>query len=87
MPFTVLKVSKTDEKQIEVLGEFPDGEIAKKFAELIQNDEASSRYEYVVEPPYRASSSERRATPLGTDAARDRGLFFFDILNQKKDGL
>ena len=59
VPFTVLKVSKIEENQIEVLGEFPDGEIAQKFAEFIQNDEESSRYEYMVESPYRASSSER----------------------------
>jgi len=41
-----------------VLGEFPDIALAQKFAELIQNDDVSSRYEYVVEPPYSASSSE-----------------------------
>ena len=58
MPFTVLKVSKIEENRIEVLGEFPDGEVARRFAEFIQNDEESSRYEYRVESPYRASSSE-----------------------------
>ncbi|MBA3770156.1 MAG: hypothetical protein H0X08_06635 [Blastocatellia bacterium] len=64
MPFTLLKVSKVEEQQVEVLGEFPDIALAQKFAELIQNDDVSSRYEYVVEPPYSASSSEESSCAI-----------------------
>ena len=58
-----MKVSKIEEDWIEVLGEFSDIEIAQKFAECIQNDDGGSRYEYMVEPPYRASSLELTGDP------------------------
>jgi hypothetical protein len=51
MAFTVLKVSKNSENQIEVVGEFPTEEDAKKFAEDAQKDDASNEYEYIIERP------------------------------------
>lgn len=50
MPFTVLKVSKT-ETQVEVAGEFPNEEEAKDFACDMQRNDLSNANDYVVESP------------------------------------
>ena len=53
MPFSVLRVMKSDDKHIEVIGEFWDTEIAQKFADMMQSDEESGKdFEYLVESPH-----------------------------------
>ena len=56
MPFSVLKISKTDENEIEVLGEFWDTEVAQKFVEFMQTDNEDGDFDYSVETPNRSSS-------------------------------
>ena len=52
-PYTVLKILKGSENEVEVAGEFPDEEQAMKFAESAQADDIEGRYEYSVEcPPF-----------------------------------
>jgi len=52
MPISVLKISKVDEKQIEVLGEFWDTEIAQKFVDFMQSEGEGGDFDYVVETPH-----------------------------------
>ena len=55
MAFTVLKISKTADGQVEVTGEFQDEEAAIRFAEASQlnepEDEDECEFEYRVEAP------------------------------------
>ena len=60
MPFSVLKISKTDEKQIEVLGEFWDTEVAQKFADFMQTDGEGGDFDYVVETPHPVAPPEAK---------------------------
>jgi hypothetical protein len=57
MPFSVLRISKTDENHIEVLGEFWDTEIAQKFADFMQSEDKSGEYDYSVEAPHLPTAS------------------------------
>ena len=50
-PYTVLKLSKADERHMEVAGEFPDEAGAHKFAEDCRSDDQNCDYDYIVEPP------------------------------------
>ena len=55
MPYTVLKISRIVEDRIEVAGEFPDEEEARKFIEAKQSEARQNGvgedYEYLVEAP------------------------------------
>jgi hypothetical protein len=50
-PYTVLKISKGGENEIEVAGEFPDKDQAMMFAESARANDPEGRYEYSVECP------------------------------------
>lgn len=60
MPFSVLKISKTEESQIEVLGEFWDTEVAQKFADFMQTDGEGGDFDYVVETPHPVAPPEAK---------------------------
>jgi hypothetical protein len=51
MPFTVLKISKAVENQVEVVGEFPNEDDANDFAEGAHSNDLGSEYDYIVERP------------------------------------
>jgi hypothetical protein len=51
MAFTVLKVPKTGDDNIEVIGEFPNREDAEKFADETRTPELENEYDYLIEAP------------------------------------
>ena len=58
MAFSVLKKSRTDEKNIEVLGEFWVAEMAEKFAELMKSEDKDDEFEFSVESPTTETHSD-----------------------------
>ena len=50
-PYTVLKILKGAENEVEVAGEFPDEDQATQFVNSAQADDPEGQYEYSIECP------------------------------------
>ena len=51
MPFSVLKISKTNADQIEVLGEFSTEQEANDCADGARGNDCSYEFDYLIEMP------------------------------------
>jgi hypothetical protein len=51
MLYSILKVSKTTNDQMEVVGEFPNEQEARTFAQDAHANDVTNEYEYLVEYP------------------------------------
>jgi hypothetical protein len=60
MPYSILKVSKTVDGEVEVVGEFPNGDEAHTFAQDAQANDNTNEYEYLIEFQGSAGAGKRR---------------------------
>lgn len=61
MPYSLLKISRTDDDQIEVVGEFNEESDAYKLVEESRLGDPDDEYEYIVEvPPSRSLTARTR---------------------------